>query len=166
MKFLRESYNTRLQEVRDWYRGYHCFASLDDVKRRFDNGQPLSCFVIDEDTTCVHIAYRNRNTDSSTVTYASFRSSTILHKKEAGVHFCQFMCTEEETTATKEDLKITDYALMLPYMKRRADVRFQKMFTLIYSDWEVLRCDLNNRKGTASTCNQLFEKVVRNNDLE
>ena len=39
----------------------------------------------------------------------------------------------------RSSLKIVDYVLMLPYSRR--GFPFQKQFTLVYSDWEVLLCD-------------------------
>ena len=82
-----------------------------------------------------------------------------LPVQESGVHFCKFTCSKKLTTAKKQDLKITDYALMLPYIQTRKDRVFQKQFTLIYSDWEVLRCDLESKKGLVSINNNNFNDI-------
>lgn len=161
LKFLRYMFRSNDKKVRNWYKGYHSFRNKHDVLNRFNEGKPLSCFVIDGDTSQVHVAYTHCDRDYD-ITYATFTCSTsVLHKKEVGMHFCRFECINELTSARKQDLNITDVALMLPYIHTGDDIRFQKQFTLIYSDWEVLRCDLPTiRKGTASTNNRLFAEVI------
>ena len=135
---------------------YHCFPNQADVITRFEDGKPLSCFFLDDDFNKVHVAYNVVGTDCS---YASFEClPSSLHTKESGVHFCKFKCIQEHSTAKKNELNITHEALMLPYIvpARHHRVEFQKQFTLIYSDWDVLRCDLEELKGKSCTNNQLF----------
>ena len=58
----------------------------------------------------------------------------------------------------KTSLNLLDYALMLPYSKM--GFPFQRQFTLVYSDWDVLLCDNNdpdNSKGPVSVHFPLFE---------
>ena len=56
-------------------------------------------------------------------------------KEEAGVHFREF---EIQGTGEIErgSTRITDFAIMLPYWNKN---RFIRQYTLIYSDWDVLR---------------------------
>ncbi len=58
----------------------------------------------------------------------------------SGVHYCEFQEGTEETI-TKDELNdwIDEYALMLPLIVKGEN--FVKQFTLVYSDWTVLRSD-------------------------
>jgi len=78
-----------------------------------------------------------------------------------GMQFCRFECTEEVSSVKKSSLKIVDYALMLPYSRR--GFPFQKQFTLVYSDWEVLLCDNDapiGNKGPVYVHRPLFDDVL------
>lgn len=146
----------------EWFRGYHCFESKKVVHDRFERGQALSCFVLNNNYGEVHVAYRTNAScrGGDDLYFATFHCSTLtLPVQESGVHFCKFTCSKELTTAKKQDLNITDYALMLPYIQTRKDRVFQKQFTLIYSDWEVLRCDLESKKGLVSINNNNFNDI-------
>lgn len=161
LKSLEEAYCTKEAAARDWFRGYHCFTKKTEVFNRFSTGCPLSCFILDGDTSHVHIAYHD-NDSAGHLTYATFKcAKTTMHIKESGVHFCKFVKTNEETKSRKADLNITDFALMLPYMHPKMQERygFQMQFTLIYSDWEVLLCDQEVLKGQASLDESLFGNI-------
>ena len=67
------------------------------------------------------------------------------------MHFCNFKILHEKDTSDidiktveKKEFKelVSDYALMLPYMKK--DDGFQESFTLVYHDWDVLECSNNS----------------------
>lgn len=162
LRFLNNEYRIKAND--DRYKGYHCFSDKGEVQMRFDNGKPLSCFVLDGNFDQVHVAYHSKNgryisnRGSGSVTFTTFKYSTSdLHYKEAGVHFCRFVQISDERTEKLDMLNITHYALMLPLLQPRKDVPFQRQFTLIYDDWDVLRCDMPiKRKGKASTKNDLF----------
>ena len=65
------------------------------------------------------------------------------------------------SSVKKSSLKIVDYALMLPYSRR--GFPFQKQFTLVYSDWEVLLCDNDapiGNKGPVYVHMPLFDDVL------
>ena len=148
---------------REWYRGYHCFDSKKVVLDRFKTGQVLSCFVLNHNYEEVHVAYRDnavRRGGGDDLAFASFTYSThTLCCQEAGVQFCKFTCSKEFTTAKKQELNITDHAIMLPYIQSKVGRVFQKKFTLIYSDWEVLRCDGQSKKGIVSIDNTNFDNI-------
>lgn len=161
LRFLKEEYSEKPKNNR--YKGYHCFKDRGEVKMRYDEGKPLSCFVLDGNFDQVHVAY-NTNFRSSTrgnITYTTFKYKTSdLHKKEAGVHFCRFALQDEDSTKSVDTLNITHYALMLPYLHPSTNGAFEKQFTLVYSDWDVLRCDLpEKKKGKVSTRNNLFNNI-------
>jgi hypothetical protein len=83
----------------------------------------------------------------------------ILTRQECS--FCRFDCTEEVSSVKKSSLNIVDYALMLPYS--RTGFPFQKQFTLVYSDWEVLLCDNDapiGNKGPVYVHRRLFDDVL------
>jgi hypothetical protein len=55
----------------------------------------------------------------------------------------------------------SNYAIMLPYVRQNGDRprTFTKQYTLVYSDWDVLRIDLpEKRKGPACICEKLFKE--------
>lgn len=164
---LRDAYKTSCPTKRDWFRGYFTFQSFVDVKQRFNRGQPLSGFLVDNDATRLNVAF-NHNIASTMVQeeghYDMFYITlkcvpSTMHMKETGVHFCRFEFDGVVHTARKRELNINNYALMLPYMhKDRRGIPFQMQYTVIYYDWEVLRCDFpNNPKGLLSTKNRLFD---------
>ncbi len=84
-----------------------------------------------------------------------------MYTHDKGMQFCCSECTEEVSTVKKSSLKIVDYALILPYSRR--GFPFQKQFTLVYSDWEVLLCDNDapdGNKGPVYLHRPLFEDVL------
>ena len=42
------------------YHGYFVFPSIEDVKDRFESGQPISCFCLDGNRSEVHVAYHTK----------------------------------------------------------------------------------------------------------
>ena len=161
---LRSAYKTKKSTPRDWFRGYFTFQSKTDVLQRFEGGKPLSCFLVGDDATCLHVAVHSgirtaRQEDDDDIFFITMKCKpSTMHKRETGVHFCRFETDKSVHSAKKKDLNISMYALMLPYLqKERQRIPFQMQYTVIYSDWEVLRCDLHsNPKGLASTNNRLF----------
>ena len=84
-------------------------------------------------------------------------SPAMLHTQETGVHFCKSSMIRQETLVRKQDLKISQYALMLPYFKGQGGNRmYHTQFTFVFLDWEVMRCDLHYEKGSATTDNSLL----------
>lgn len=84
-----------------------------------------------------------------------------MYTHETGVPFCRFECTDEVSSGNKSSLNFVDYALMLPYSRR--GFPFQRQFTLVFSDWEVLLCDNNahdSKKGPVQIHSPLFEDVL------
>jgi hypothetical protein len=124
------------------YRGYFVFPSIKAVKDRFQSGQPLSCFCLDENRSEFHVAYLTKKRKGKAcqggndINYLTFlcRHGT-LKTCETGVRFCRFD-ELRDNTKHKDAMNITDYALMLPY--RKVGLPFQHQFTLVYSDWTVL----------------------------
>ena len=123
----------------------------------------LSCFVLNHNYGEVHVAYRDnavRRGGGDDLAFASFTYSThTLCWQKSVVQVCKFTCSKEVTTAKKQELNITDHAIMLPYIQSKVGRVFQKQFTLIYSDWEVLRCDGQSKKGIVSIDNTNFDNI-------
>lgn len=161
LQFLKDEYRSKTTHYR--YKGYHCFKDKKEVQTRFEKGKPLSCFILDGNFNQVHVAYypKENSHPGGHITFSTFKYETSdLHNKEAGVHFCRFVQLEEDSKKSFDTMNITHYALMLPFLHPRKDMGFRKQFTLIYSDWDVLRCDLpDKRKGKASTKNKLFRNL-------
>ncbi len=96
-----------------------------------------------------------------------------MHIQETGAHYCQFTWESNRGTdgknhvsvvdTTKEDLdkQIEHCALMLPY--NNLSKIFQRQFTLIYSDWDVLRCNSRDQKGIPQLEKRVFTEEYINN---
>ena len=138
------------------YKGYHVFDSSEDIKRRHKVGKALSCFTLQgkTDTVCVafHGGYKINDDGEDVIHYLTFNYKTggIMDDKVSGVHYCGFQEGTEETI-TKDELnaRIDEYALMLPLIVKGKN--FVKQFTLVYSDWTVLRSD-NQEKNKGIPC--------------
>ena len=148
------------------YKGYHVFESSEYIKQRHKAGKPLSCFTLDGeiDTVCVafHGGYIIDDDGDDVVHYLTFKYKTggIMDDKVSGVHYCGFQ-EGTEMTIKKEELstRIDDYALMLPLIA--IGKRFVKQFTLVYSDWRVLRTDnQENNKGIPCIDRGLFGDLL------
>ena len=66
------------------------------------------------------------------------------------------------TTVGKKDLRssIVSYALMLPFIKDNEEKNLQH-YTLVYSDWEVLRCEYaEHKKGHPGVEKSVFEHIL------
>ena len=157
---LREAFFGE-SEKRDWYRGHYVFDKEEDIMRRFQEGKPLSCFVFEHQPGAVHVAYESpfyQDKANNEFRYLSFDiNSAEWTNKIMGVHFSQFTLREGYSIGNKRQTNTCSHALMLPYWKfiggRR---RFEQQFTLVYSDWEVLRNDLDGNKGFATVDYSLF----------
>ena len=99
--------------------------------------------------------------DEHEVTFLSFHYPTLqMNTHETGMQFCRFECTNEVSSVRKTSLNLLDYSLMLPYSKM--GFLFQRQFTLVYSDWDVLLCDNNDpdsNKGPVSVHFPLLKYV-------
>lgn len=158
-------------EESKWFKGYHVFSSRTEVVERFMKGKPLSCFCLENNKAEVHVAFTEDEKRSSTISYLTFTYDTARSTVETGVHFCLFNmqtegCYSHKPAAVlnikKGDLepKIVHCALMLPHLDPSVgDSSREDLFdhyTLIYSDWEVLRCDGDVKKGRVTIDEQLF----------
>ena len=129
------------------YHGYFVFPSKEDVTNRFASGEPLSCFCLDHNHNEVRVAYhtRKRKDRAWCINYLTYSCTQQFKTFETGVIFRRFDY-KEENTKCKDEMTITDYAIMLPYFKAGSD--FQRQFTLVYSDWTVLtRASQNGKAG-------------------
>lgn len=138
---------------------FFTFQSIEEVTKRYTNGQPMSCFVVDGDNNHVNVAVQSgRNIPM--VCFVTF--SYDIHqcpKKEWGIHFCQFKQEPGIHTRPIDELNITGSAIMLPYFRLDGELTrlYMQQFTLIYSDWDVLRLDLPiEKKGPACIHDILF----------
>lgn len=153
---------TKDDEKRNWFRGYYTYPQKEAVMKWFNEGsRPLSCFILDNDFHCVHIAISRSDclgvgSNKDDVTYVTFDVTHDLVKHEAGVHFCQFNSRGENISCkNKNEMVFTHYALMLPY---NFNGSFLDQYTLVYHDWEVLICEGNDNPVKAKTpiSNELF----------
>ena len=140
MEFLNREY-VSVFTWPDRYKGYHVFQNKSEVEDRFRSGEPLSCFRLDGDCNAVHVAFTRgepeQRGDEHEVTFLSFCYHTLqVYTHETGMQFCRFECTNEVSSVRKTSLNLLDYELMLPYSKM--GFPFQRQFTLVYSDWDVI----------------------------
>ena len=152
------------------FTGYHAYSSQQDIITRFDQGRPVSCFRLDNSTTEVHVAYTEGERRGETVTIMTFVfDPSTGFVQDTGSHFCKFWpklnndggdnLTEREVRKEIEQ-KMSSYAIMLPLIHAEGTA-FDQRYTLIYHDWEVLRCDApGGYKGRASLDHNLFENSL------
>lgn len=152
------------------FTGYHAYSSQQDIINRFDQGRPVSCFRLDNSTTEVHVAYTEGERRGETVTIMTFVfDPSIGFVQDTGSHFCEFwpkLNNDDGDMFTKRAVRremekgITSYAIMLPLIHAEGTA-FDQRYTLIYHDWEVLRCDApGGYKGRAALDHNLFEKAL------
>lgn len=169
LRMVGEYFKQGKEGVRDWFKGYHVYGSKDEVIASLTKGEPLSCFVTKRATTEevqeVHVAFTHDR--SETVSYLTIEYNTsTLFQQECGVQFCRFACKKDGannavvTHTLPADLQIVDYALMLPYHKK--GFSFASQFTLVYEDWEVLRCTDAVKKGRAAVEEEVFHCILSN----
>ena len=103
----------------------------------------------------LHSLEENQNKEEMNMKSLSYHFA-ITHCK------CTLMRQEcEVSLVRKTSLNLFDYSLLLPYSKM--GFPFQRQFTLVYSDWDVLLCDNNDpdsSKGPVSVHFPLFKCVV------
>ena len=150
-KFLRIAYSRGKNDVKYSFRGYYVFSSVQDIMSRIESRRPVSCFVVGDNYNTVHVAY-NRTSGNEDISYLSFKiRNEVSSVDNCGLHYCYFERCADLTTMKKEDLAITEYAIMLPYYGDcnvgHADEQQSPLHTLIYSDWEVLKFDYSSNDG-------------------
>lgn len=165
LDFLGRNYSEQNKTERHWFKGYHVYGSRKEVETRFKRGRPISCFCMGTDAgvRTVHVAFKDKETRSSnttnqtaTISYLTYDIVDIVdgiktNTRETGVHFCKFIPRENGGFQSRFDQKalqsnIMGHALMLPYISDISDDGsynsngYGDLYTLVYSDWEVLRC--------------------------
>lgn len=133
------------EEDRNWFNGIKIYSSRREVMTRFVQGKPLSCFGTENGGTHLHVAYDEGLRFEVKYLTLEYNTSS-MYVMETGVMFCQFRFIKTGpnvmvTATTKKALceVMNHYALMLPFKKN--SVPFQKQYTLVYHDWDVLVCD-------------------------
>ena len=156
------------------FKGYHVFSSRKEVVKRVMQGKPLSCFCLEHNKAEVHVAFTEDEKRSSTISYLTFTYDTTCNTVETGVHFCRFDMQSEGryshqpavvSNIKRSDLepKIVHCALMLPHLDPSSVASDSSTeedlfdhYTLIFSDWELLRCDGDVKKGRVTIDGRLF----------
>ena len=148
--------------ARDWFRGVHIHMSEEKVQESFLGGEPISVFRWSEDDKNVFQA-AFYTMESSEVSYVTMTTdAATMFKQVMGVHFCRFNMKKEEKNRgrvevikiRKKDLKrACDYGIMLPLKLNEG--AFQLQYTVVYWDWDVLRCD-GSMKGFPAVDDNVF----------
>jgi hypothetical protein len=161
MEWLQSGYKNSPEIERHWFKGYHIYSSKEEVVKRFVTGQSISCFGTKTGGEKLYVAFAGGNRFS--VKYLTILYDTArMFIQETGVHFCQFRIEKEDRKvkvieSTREELlrAINSYVLMLPFKKEKQ--KFFQQFTLVYWDWEVIRCtDRAKKKGYPVVEKSLF----------
>ena len=169
IKFLCAQDNNTPDGERDWYIGYHVYQSKLEVFDRVRVGKSISCFCTNNEEGEVHVAFYDGKGGNTTISYLTFLyNTTRCVVEDTGVHFCWFgfKCPDisknaQVTTVGKKDLRssIVSYALMLPFIKENGGNLQQ--YTLVYRDWEVLRCEYaEHKKGHPGVEKSVFEHIL------
>jgi hypothetical protein len=175
IELLATSYKDESDE-RHWFKGYHVYRTRAEVVERFQRREPLSCFSLNNETDKVHVAFTEGEKRGKTISYLTVNYDTTTFKEETGVQFCPFAIDTERgthnlmvTRITKEELrsKISSYALSMPLIVKNSSAHFAEedvsnYYTLVYYDWEVLRCtDAHRKKGKVALDRPLFTRALR-----
>ena len=143
--FLKSSFSASTTK-RDWYKGVFISSSMEEVVERFVMGKPISCFSDKKEGVFHAPIYSGCSNKISYLTIEAMPSQYFM-RECGGVHFCTFQLRKVQntnnvliTTIKKDSLgeMVNSYALMLPFKK--SNVSFEKQYTLIYDDWDVLIC--------------------------
>lgn len=121
------------------FRGYTVYSSAHSVMDLLSSGKPVSCFSLDGDHQSVHIAFKEKETRDVTVSYLTLKSKLVRIVRNTGTHFCPFEIAETTLNKEKAKLNVTDYAVILPLICGTSS-HDSGLYTLVYSDWHVLRC--------------------------
>lgn len=154
-------------EDRDWFKGYHVFASKQEVVKRFVDGKALSCFYKNGERNRLYVAFSVEKRFTFHLLCITYDTSS-WHIQESGVHFCKFRLENVVSTDGKRHVKVLEqqdrkslketiagYALMLPY--KRKNQKFRQQFTLMHADWEVLNCTGSSSKTRATIEARLYD---------
>ena len=155
---------------REWFSGYYVYNSPQEVATKFKEALPISTFCIDG-SNAVHVAVRGARTE---LRYLSITYDTSdCFRQDTGVHFCRFNLAMKENSqdiqinsGEKEVIRssIVHYALMLPYIVENCSSL--QLFTLVYSDWDVLQCGhADHNKGRPRVEEDVFRHVLKQNPL-
>ena len=155
--------NNKCGQVVKCPRRHFKFNTRSQVAKMFSKGEPISCFCLDNNYHDIHVEISigdclDMKKGDDDFAYLTFTYNIHdLFQYETGIHFCKFSLKDEVTTAKKKVLNFTDYALMLPYLN---DDIFWEQYTLIYDDWEVLRCGRDEVKGQTRLCKYLYDDLI------
>ena len=169
IKVLCANYDNTPDGERDWYIGYHVYESKLEVISRVRDRKSISCFCTNNEKGEVHVAFYDGEERNVTISYLTFAyNTTRCVVQDTGVHFCSFVFKKQDnsdnakvTRVSKKDLRssIVSYALMLPFIKKN-EMTLQQ-YTLVYWDWEVLRCeDAEHKKGHPGAEKSVFEHIL------
>lgn len=169
IKVLSDNYDNTPDGERDWYIGYHVYESKSEVISRETNGKSISCFCTNNEKGEVHVAFYDGEERNVTISYLTFAyNTTRCVVQDTGVHFCSFVFKKEDnsnnakvTRVGKKNFRssIVSYALMLPFITK-VEITYQQ-YTLVYWDWDVLRCeDAEHKKGHPGAEKSVFEHIL------
>lgn len=158
LDFLEEEFTSEENRIErnDSVVGYKIFDSLDTVTNRFEKGKSLSCFCINNRRDEVYIAFKVPKQPFEDITYVTVKVK-YEEKEEAGVHFRRFEIQQGTNKIKRGSPSITDFAIMLPFWYKN---HFNRQYTLIYSDWDVMRNDLDVGKGPTPVSQSLFADII------
>ena len=133
-------------ESRKWFTGYKEYSSEQEVKDLLSRGKPMSCFSLDGDHKRVHIAFKQKETRCISVSYLTLECKKSPIVRDTGTHFCPFEMTGTKLNKQRADMNVTDYSIMMPLACGKNSFT-SCLYTLIYSDWQVLRCSEDKGAG-------------------
>lgn len=116
---------------------FHRYASMDELKQKFDGGLPISAFHLEGCDDELFVAYsRNRN---NTVHFVSI--GYIMqqgHNEECGLHYAKCNITDHCDHGTWNELRelIVAYCVLLPF--NPDNNTFENEYAIVFSDWDVV----------------------------
>ena len=164
--WLGEEFDPDSTATHDYFGGIFRYKDNDDIIKDLKSGWvPISCARSKQSQTSFHI-FSSDGQEGYVKCITVEMISPELYIQKSGMHFCQFRLEKKRDDESLVEIKkiykteledmVDGYALLLPY--RTSDNDFESKFTLVYSDWEVLRCDIGTKKGHPSMDNS-FENI-------
>jgi len=131
------------------YTGIYFYNDRSEIVKRYEEGKPICGTRSKECKTMFNVYIRSgsRGAVSQVNLLMDPGSPTIV---DTGLHFCKFASPSDGkdagTTFSQDEC-----ALLMPLFRDNDDSS-KGYFTVIYNDYDVLRLDLNDKKGYPKVC--------------
>ena len=146
----------KLQVGKSWFKGYFRYETVEEVKTLHREGEPLSAFILEDNSINVAIG-RGRN---ETIEYVvlKYKKQTEFMQSCCGLHYFKFEDVGEQTESMDKKLlsNVKSFCILLPYIQPHHS--FHTQYTIITSEWETFAKD--GEIGTPAIDGDLFKDKI------